>query len=131
MFAQETTLSVLFFLKKFCEPKVYSKFFFTNMFLLPLTSKCIGSFHFLRTHLNMRQALKKKVSITYTMLDVVTTIYDNIYENLILGLVLIDFQKTFHTVCHRTLSNWNIIECGEWYLIWSTLNFMIENNLSL
>ena len=37
------------------------------------------------------------------MLDVVTTIYDNIYEKLFSGLLLIDFRKAFDTVCHQTL----------------------------
>ena len=37
------------------------------------------------------------------MLDVVTTIYDNIYEKLFSGLLLIDFRKAFDSVCHHTL----------------------------
>ena len=46
---------------------------------------------------------KKKVSTTHAMLDVVTTIYDNIYEKLFSGLLLIDLRKAFDTVCYQTL----------------------------
>ena len=37
------------------------------------------------------------------MLDVVTTIYDNINEKLFSRLLLIDLRKAFDTVCHQTL----------------------------
>ena len=37
------------------------------------------------------------------MLDVVAAIYDNIYEKLFSGLILIDLRKAFDTVCHQTL----------------------------
>ena len=39
------------------------------------------------------------------MLDVVTAIYDNIYEKLFSRLLLIDLRKAFDTVhmCHQTL----------------------------
>ena len=46
---------------------------------------------------------QKKVSTTHAMLDVVTTIYDNIYEKLFSGLLLIDLRKAFDTVCSQTL----------------------------
>ena len=37
------------------------------------------------------------------MLDMVTTINDNIYEKLFSGLLLIDLRKAFDTVCHQML----------------------------
>ena len=46
---------------------------------------------------------QKKVSTTHAVLDMVTTIYDNIYEKLFSGLLLIDLRKAFDTVCHQTL----------------------------
>ena len=43
------------------------------------------------------------------MLDIVTAAYDNIYENLNTGLILVDLSKAFDSVCPKSyLPSWSI-----------------------
>ena len=44
-----------------------------------------------------------KISTSHAMLDLTTTAYDNIDNNLHTELVFIDFKKAFDTVCHKIL----------------------------
>ena len=44
---------------------------------------------------------QSKISTSHAMFDLVTAAYDNIDLNLHTGLVLIDFNKAFDTVCHK------------------------------
>ena len=43
------------------------------------------------------------MSPTHAILDVLTTSYDQINDNNFTGLILLDFQKAFDTVCHTSL----------------------------
>ena len=45
-----------------------------------------------------------KISTFHAMLDLTTTAYDNIDNNLHTGLVFIDIKKAYDTVCHRILT---------------------------
>ena len=42
-----------------------------------------------------------KISTSHAMLDLITTAYDNIDNNLHTGLVFIDFKKAFDIVCQK------------------------------
>ena len=44
-----------------------------------------------------------KIFTSHAILDLITTAYDNIDNNLHTGLVFIDFKKAFDTVCHKIL----------------------------
>ena len=44
-----------------------------------------------------------KIPTSHAMLDLTTTAYDNIDNNLHTGLVFIDFKKAFDTICHKIL----------------------------
>ena len=43
------------------------------------------------------------MSTTHAILDVLTTSYDQINDNNFTGVILLDFQKAFDTVCHTSL----------------------------
>ena len=44
-----------------------------------------------------------KISTSHAMLDLTTTAYDNIDNNLLTELVFIDLKKVFDTVCYKIL----------------------------
>ena len=44
-----------------------------------------------------------KLSITHALLDVLTSCYENIHDNLYTGLIFLDLAKAFDTVCHDIL----------------------------
>ena len=60
------------------------------------------------------------------MLDLVTTIYDNIYEKLFSGLLLIDLRKAFDTVCHQTLLI-KMEHYGIWEVAHNLVNFYLHD----
>ena len=46
---------------------------------------------------------RKNISTSHALLDIVTTVYDNIHKKHCTGAIFLDLKKAFDTVCHRTL----------------------------